>query len=147
MSKKDLYMAELIFNLGRFVEQPLGLGPEERLSQIPETCYISQHIKGDYTAMTGVYGSDDVLKSFAEKYSKMDLSSEPGLTGELIADFLNLHNGLFIVNLSESENIESTLTVPSFDPNAAPGDIFGELYSVSVEFPFGTLCFLLSESL
>ncbi len=145
MEKKDLYIAELLFNLGRFVEQPKSVNREETLEAVNNDCHIWQHIQGDYNALTGIYGSEDALCRFAEIYSKMDLSLEPGLAPELIADFLNLHNGLFTVNLSESENIESTLAVPVFNGTENLPKPLGSVHVIPVEFSFGKLSFFLCE--
>lgn len=145
MTKKSLYLAELIFNLNRFVDENITSRPTEIVDGIPENCHIAQGILGDYTAISALYAEPEVLTTFAAKYSKIELDHYDDIINELAADFLNLHNGLFLVNLSESENIESTLTPPVSDVNGEPIKPYSDTYVMPVDFKFGTVNFILSE--
>lgn len=146
MTRKSLYLAELVFNLNRFVDENITSRPTMIVDEIPESCFISQGIKGDYNALSAIYAEPEVLTSFAASYSKMELDHYDGIINELAADFLNLHNGLFLVNLSETENIESTLTPPVSDSGAGPLKLFSDTYIMPVDFRFGTVNFVLSEN-
>ena len=145
MTRKSLYLAELIFNLNRFVDDSITSRPTKIVSEIPPEAFISQSILGDYNAISAMYASPDVLTRFAAKYSKMELESYDDIINELAADFLNLHNGLFLVNLSETENVESTLTPPLSNDKGEPLKAFSDTYIMPVEFKFGTVNFVLSE--
>ncbi|MCR5025668.1 MAG: hypothetical protein K6A90_15265 [Lachnospiraceae bacterium] len=145
MTRKTLYLAELIFNLNRFVDDSITSKPTEIVHEIPPGVFISQGITGDYTALSALYAEPDVLTRFAAQYSKMELEGYDGIVNELAADFLNLHNGLFLVNLSETENVESTLTPPLSDDKDGPLKALSDTYIMPVEFKFGTVNFVLSE--
>ncbi len=145
MSRKSLYLSELIFNLNRFVDENITTRPAETVEKIPENCYISQGITGDYNALSALYAEPKVLTDFAASYSKMELDHYDDIIDELAADFLNLHNGLFLVNLSETENVESTLTPPVSNSGTGPLKSFSDTYVLPVEFKFGTVNFVLSE--
>ena len=145
MTRKSIYLAELIFNLNRFVDDNITSRPTEIVHEIPESCHIAQGITGDYNAISALYAEPEVLLTFAAKYSKMELDHYDDIINELAADFLNLHNGLFLVNLSESENIESTLTPPISDENGDPIKPYTDTYVMPVDFRFGTVNFILSE--
>ena len=145
MTRKSIYLAELIFNLNRFVDENITSRPTEIVSSIPEDCHIAQGITGDYNALSALYAEPEVLTIFAAKYSKMELVHYDDIINELAADFLNLHNGLFLVNLSESENIESTLTPPVSDKSGEPLKAYTVTYVMPVDFKFGTVNFILSE--
>lgn len=145
MTRKTLYLAELIFNLNRFVDDSITSRPTEIVNEIPPGVFISQGITGDYNALSALYADPDVLTRFAAQYSKMELEGYDGIVNELAADFLNLHNGLFLVNLSETENVESTLTPPLSDDTGGPLKALSDTYIMPVEFRFGTVNFVLSE--
>ena len=56
-------------------------------------------------------------------------------------DFLNLHNGLFCVNESNSNNVELTLEPPMIEES--PLLIFEESSAVMpIIYPFGTVNFI-----
>ncbi|MCR4590239.1 MAG: hypothetical protein K5668_05410 [Lachnospiraceae bacterium] len=145
MSRKSIYLAELIFNLNRFVDKDITSRPTEIVHEIPESCHIAQGITGDYNAVSALYAEPEVLTSFAAMYSKIELSNYEEIVNELAADFLNLHNGLFLVNLSEAENVESTLTPPVSDEKGDPIELYSDTYVMPVDFTFGTVNFILSE--
>ncbi len=145
MSRKSIYLAELIFNLNRFVDKNITSRPTEIVREIPKSCHIAQGIKGDYNALSALYAEPEVLTSFAAMYSKIELSNYEEIVNELAADFLNLHNGLFLVNLSEAENVESTLTPPITGENGEVIELLSDTYVMPVDFTFGTVNFILSE--
>ena len=145
MTRKSIYLAELIFNLNRFVDENITSKPTIIVDRIPEGCYITQQIVGDYNAVSALYADPKVLTKFAASYSKMELQNYDGIINELAADFLNLHNGLFLVNLSETENIESTLTPPVSNAMGDPVTSYSDTYIMPVDFNFGTVNFVLSE--
>ncbi len=144
MEQKDLYIAELIFNLSRFVQEETIPHPSMTVSAIPKECYLSQKIIGEYNAFTALYASEEVLCDFARAYSKFEIDGYDDLTREILVDFLNLHNGFFAVNLSDSQEIECTLMPPNTDPDAEL-DLNMHTYILPIEFDFGTVNFILSE--
>lgn len=144
MDQKDLYIAELAFNLSRFVQDETIPHPAFTVTNIPNECYLSQKIVGDYNACTALYAPDDVLCDFARAYSKFDLDGYDELTREILADFLNLNNGLFAVNLSDSQEIECTLLPPNTEPGITPA-LEALTYILPVKFTFGTVNFVFSE--
>ncbi len=148
MTKQSLYVAELVFNLNRFVDERIRSRPTTILDRIPDQCFIGQTITGDYQAITGIYAEKDVLTTFAVKYSKIELEKYDSIVPELAADFMNLHNGLFLVNLSDSEHVESSLLPPMMDPDkniSAPDHDPQTVYQMPVEFDFGVVNFILAE--
>jgi hypothetical protein len=60
-----------------------------------------------------------------------------------LEDFLNLHNGLFIVNMSNEKSIELTLDPPhqETDPVLSLSD---NSFVIPVIYPFGTVYLLLT---
>ncbi len=144
MSQKDVFFTELIANINRFVETEVEAQPIEVLSNLPKDCYISQNVIGDYCAFTAVYGDEKALCDFAIHYSKFDIDSFDDITKEVLADFLNLHNGLFTVNLSNEHGLECSLLPPCMSPDKL-SDYEGTMYRIPVQFEFGLINFVLSE--
>ncbi len=143
--RKDMYISELMCNLVRFVEDGATSSPVTVLDALPENCFLSQNIIGDYQAFTALYAEEEVLTKFAATYSKFDLDHYDSIVNELAADFMNLHNGLFIVNLSDTEDVESTLEPPVLEPPGEPFSMHENIYQLPVGFSFGTVNFILSE--
>lgn len=144
MERKDLYITELIFNLNRFVEEAVVSHHASVVDTLPDEHYLMQKIVGEYKALTGMYGKPEALMKFAAEYSKFEVTKYDDLCNELLSDFLNLHNGLFVVNLSDSENIESTLEPPLKDCSSSL-KLYTTTYIMPVDFSFGTVNFILSE--
>ena len=145
MQIEDLYYPALILNLNRFTGDSVSYHRAETLAAIPDSCYISQAITGDCEALTALYGSPENVAAFALAYSKMEPEEIEGAEGELAADFLNMHNGLFIVNLSDYGDTECSLGVPQFTPGGEALRPYDRIRSMQVDFSFGPLFFLLSE--
>ncbi|MCR4907480.1 MAG: hypothetical protein K5985_01530 [Lachnospiraceae bacterium] len=143
--RKEAYMSELIFNLNRFVEDSAASRKVKGVKTLPENCFLSQAITGDYQAFTALYAEDAVLTAFAAKYSKFELDHYDSIVNELAADFMNLHNGLFLVNLSDTEDVESTLEPPVLEPPEEPFTLHSKIWVLPVDFSFGTVNFVLSE--
>lgn len=143
MAQKDLFIAELVLNLSSQVQEDISPKPAYVADSLPDDCFISQEITGDYKAYTALFGDADVLKAFATAYAKFDVDEE--IKNEILADFLNLHNGHFAVSLSDTLSVECSLTVPVFTP---PGDrhLSEITYIIPIVFSFGTVNFVLSEA-
>jgi hypothetical protein len=59
-----------------------------------------------------------------------------------VEDFLNLHNGLFNVNVSNEYSLELELTPPSIEQNELL-TFEHEAYLLPIIYPFGTLHFII----
>ena len=143
--RRDLYFAELLFNVQRFVGRSAISKGMEASEGLPEGCFISQSMEGDFTALSAVTAPPEVLVRFAAEYAKMELTDYDETVFEIAADFLNMHNGLFLVNLSDSERSESKLLPPVMDPGGPPLLPLDVTHVLPVEFPFGMVHFILSE--
>ena len=56
-------------------------------------------------------------------------------------EFMNLNNGLFVVNISNERNTEIKLQPPVV---VRDGTIEGPVYRIAVVFPFGTVSFYIT---
>jgi len=61
---------------------------------------ISQHLTGDIMLTTGIMAEEDVVLELARRYSQENIEKADALAVDSVAEFLNVTNGLYIVNLS-----------------------------------------------
>ncbi len=107
---------------------------------------LSQLITGLPSAYSAVDADEATLIEFAEAYSKLGITEYDVLCKEAILDFLNVHNGLFIVDLSKSNICELNLSVPKqSDSYLCTSPATGHIIVIPVTFTFGTVKFLLCE--
>ena len=145
MANSDIYVAELTSNLRKFVDDSVTERPTYISPDIPSGCYISQNITGDYNAVSAIYGDKEALRQFSVNYAKMELEEYSEVVDELASDFLNLHNGLFVVRLSREFSTESSLDPPMFDPDKAVSAKNRTIHMIPYDFSFGSLVFVLIE--
>lgn len=137
------YISLLLKNLVRFIGPDFApLGAEDLLNKIAKNC-IGQELTGQIRAMTLVDADDDTLIKFASRFSGEDLTKNDDYTRDCISEFLNLHNGLFAVNVSNETGVELSLS-----PQQAYGDInlatVKNSHVIPICFSFGTIYFIIS---
>ena len=81
--------------------------------------------------------------SFASRYAGDEFRSFDEYVSASLEDFLNLHNGLFVVNVSNADSMELDLEPPSTLMNEvyAPE---GSTYLLPICYTFGTINFLIT---
>lgn len=108
--QKDLYIKyiELFFkNVIRFIgDDFIPLLPTE-LSEYDMNCNVQQQIVGKVNLLTEIEAVESSFMKFAARYANDDVNNmQEDSVQSIIGDFLNLHNGLFIVNLSSEDGLE-----------------------------------------
>ncbi|MBO4902611.1 MAG: hypothetical protein J5518_07450 [Lachnospiraceae bacterium] len=140
------YIKKLILDLVTYVNADISVGEIETVSEYYAKKELSQEITGVPSAYSAMDAAEDALISFAADYSKMEVNEYDILVREALLDFLNLHNGLFVVQLSKLNICELSLAVPK--QNGAflmTSPATGEITVIPVTFPYGTIRFLLCE--
>ncbi len=136
----ESYAVLLIRNLIRFVGDDFRLsGRLEKLPSLPDMEEITQNITGDLTGNTAIIGYKNFLNLFANRYACEALGGDDEYIVAALQDFLNLHNGLFSVNLSADHDLEVELA-PA-EVYAADIDNLAYQYILPIEFTFGTVYF------
>lgn len=140
------YIEKLVFDIVTYVDDSISVGRIEILDSYVGKNELSQEITGIPSAFSSVDGSSFALTSFAEKYSHLGITEFDVLAREAIVDFLNLHNGLFVVDLSRSNICELSLTAPKQSGNySIDNATYKSITVIPVIFSFGTIKFLLCE--
>lgn len=137
------YIFLLFKNLVRFIGDDFApLGAEELYDRISGSC-LGQEISGGVKAITLIDADDDTLIEFASRFSGEKLTENDDYTRDCINEFLNLHNGLFAVNLSNEKG---------FDIDLSPQIVYDDInlatiknsHVIPVCFSFGTINFIIS---
>ncbi len=141
------YIEKLVYNISMYVDPDISLGNIEILSDYSGKIELSQAITGVPSAYSCVEGKEDVLVAFAESYSHLGVKTFDVLAKEAILDFLNLHNGLFVVMLSKNNICELSLDAPKQNGNYSL-DLaqYKSITVIPVMFSYGTVKFFLCET-
>ena len=135
------YISLLFKTLTRFVSDEFT--PLEPIcgSDIDFDLMVTQYIKGAFSAYTAISFEPDAMSAFAAKYAKEDIS-DTEYAEAVASEFLNLHNGLFAVNVSTERNIELSLLPQVTEKNAwISTDNF--CIELPISFPFGVVRFVI----
>ena len=146
ISRDDLvvdYLQLLFNNLIRFIGDdftPLNLIQFNHYN--PMVC-ATQMITGNYNLGTAIDMSEEVAIEFASRYAGESFTQFDEYVSASLEDFLNLHNGLFIVNVSNSTDMELKLEPPVELGNEiyAPE---GSTYLLPLSYTFGTVNILVT---
>ena len=93
---------------------------------------------------TAVCCDTDVYIKFAERFSEEKLDTADDFVNATVGEFLNLHNGLFIVNQSNEFGKEMTLEPQEF-VYSTEVKYDKAAVDVPVAYSFGTVHFILSN--
>lgn len=139
LSRNGQMFVELLFNdFIRFIGDDFTLGGISEAKEIPVKCCVKQEIIGDYAIRTYISMEKDVAIAFASRYVKDTFNDYDEYVQASLEDFLNLQNGLFIVNVSNDSSTELTIGAPEH----ITGDTFSfenKAYHFPFMFPFGTV--------
>ena len=109
----DTMYLELLFNsFIRFVGDDYTPLSAEICDSFSADCMVRQDIKGSYAISTYIGMSQTTAINFASRYVKESFSVYDEYVQASLDDFLNLNNGLFLVNCSNDQALELTLTAP-----------------------------------
>lgn len=137
------YLHLLFNNLIRFIGDdftPLSPIPiEEYLI----SCGSSQEIKGEYSLKSAIDMDEQIAIAFASRYAGETLTTYDEYVSASMDDFLNLHNGLFLVNVSNTEALELELCPPVNMMNEAY-HTKGSSYLLPICYTFGTVNFVIT---
>lgn len=139
VEETNVMYLELMFNsLIRFVGEDFSPLTPMVLDEYPVTFGVSQAISSDREYLTHIDCDRDTAIAFASRYAKEEFSDFDEYVIAALEDFLNLHNGLFIVNVSNTLSKTISLAPPSITMD---GVISGPNKAVDfpVAYPFGTI--------
>lgn len=107
------YTVLMVKNIIRLLDEKPYIKKEKLPTKYIAECLVFQEIKGKYRIFTGIAGSKDVFIRLASNYAHERLTDLDELAKDAIAEFFNVNNGVFLVNLSK-QNIELNMNPQQF---------------------------------
>lgn len=141
MPKSDLNVMylQLMFNsLIRFIGEDFSPLTPMVIEEFPITFGVSQSITSDREFVTHIDCDRETAIAFASRYAKEEFYEFNEYIIAALEDFLNLHNGLFMVNVSNTVTKDMSLAPPEITEE---GILTGPNKCVDfpVAYPFGTI--------
>lgn len=141
------YIKKLIMDIILYVDSNISLGDIEFYDDYHLDHELSQNIVGVPSAYSAVDGNVKVLTAFAEAYSHLGIAEYDSTCKEVLLDFINLHNGLFVVDLSSNNIAELSLSVPKESEDLQlSSDLKGKITLIPINFSYGTINFILLKT-
>lgn len=138
------YLLLLFNNLIRFIGNdytPLNI---LKLSEIPTAHCVTQDMGCPIFHVSSALDTDEATAiAFASRYAHDEFSEFDEFVRASMEDFVNLHNGLFLVNMSNNYSIEMTLQPPIYSENKIL-ETSNTTYLFPILFPFGMINFICS---
>ena len=103
----------------RFMNAPAVVSIGEKLMEEGGTHIVSQRLLGALSFVSGIYAEDAVLLEIAKRYSHEEMEEVDELAEDSIAEFLNVVNGLFVVDLGKRD-LDIDLDTPRVEKNKRP---------------------------
>ena len=136
------YLSLLFNNLIRFIgEDFMPLNPILCREYVTNQCY-GQITNGQYSLTSYLDMDEDASVAFASRYTKEEFRECNEYVRASIEDFLNIHNGLFTVNISNEDSIELQLNPPVNLENTMISSTSNILH-LPIIYPFGRLNILI----
>lgn len=141
--EKD-YISLLFNNLIRFIGTDFIPKEAKILNDYSANTAFVQEIDGAFDAQTAITVTHDVATKIACRYAGEEISDDEYAMAT-VSEFLNLQNGLFAVNLSNSNNIEISLQPQEIVSNFKICDK-SRIICIPFEFSFGTINFIFAKN-
>lgn len=136
------YLELLFNNFIRFIGDDFSALPPDMCIEFPTDHCIKQSINGSYEIHSYLSMEEDTALAFAERYTGESYSEYNEYVRASIEDFLNLHNGLFIVNASNNQSNELTIGVPEAVTDSIL-NFENPTYHFPIYYPFGIVHFII----
>lgn len=138
-----MYMELLFNNLVRMVGDDFVPLTVETVDEYPTECCTSQGVYGNYSVVSYIDMCEETAIGFASRYIGDTFTEYNEYVKASMDDFLNLHNGLFIVNVSNENSDNLTLSAPqNYDNQLLTFD--ATTYHFTVLYSFGKVHLLLT---
>lgn len=108
-----MYIELLFNNFLRFIGEDFTPVSTENITEFPPECCVYQSVEGIYSAKSYISMDKATAIEFASRYVGDTFEEYDEYVQASLEDFLNLHNGLFIVNLSNDSSTELTISTPT----------------------------------
>lgn len=137
------YLTLLFNNLVRFIGDDFTLLSPSQFPEYPAMFCSSQNVHGDVDIFSALDMDEATAISFACRYAGEEFDELDEYVMASLDDFLNLHNGLYVVNMSNEKEMVYTLD-PPVNNNDSIISTNEMIYHIPIIYPFGTVNILFS---
>jgi CheY-specific phosphatase CheX len=138
-----MYLELLFNNLTRFIGEDFTPLTPIPCTEFPINYCVTQELHGKVNCVSRINMTEDVAVQFASRFVDEEFTAFDEYVQASLEDFLNLHNGLFSVNMSNEKSVELTLEPPI----ANEGEVLTlapSSFVLPVNYPFGVLQLIVS---
>lgn len=139
--KYGQYLSLFAKNMIRFIDDQVYLEVAALADPQPENWLVRQVIVGEAPLFTAIGADDEVFLHIASIYAEEDLTEVDEIAEDAVSEFLNLHNGIYLVNMS-NWGTELTMNPQEVMKNAT---VSGDVFHVSVNTSKGSFQLILSD--
>lgn len=137
------YLSLFVKNMVRFIDDQVYIEVNKQPFHLENKCFVHQEIFGDHSLATGIAADEKVFLKLASKYAEEVLEELDELANASVGEFLNLHNGIYLVNMS-NRDIKLNMKPQSTNDSASISKD-NDLYVVNVHTNFGSFHLLMSD--
>jgi len=135
------YLSLFIRNLFRFIDVDARVRKVIKSEQYEAKHIAKQEIIGDISLSTFIEAEENSFIKFASKFAEEELTEVDEMAQASVGEFLNLHNGIFLVNMS---NLGTPLEL---NPQEAYSSTkITNVYIIPVDLSFGSINLIIKES-
>lgn len=138
------YIDLLFKNIVRFIGDDFMPMNCERITEYSFVNAGVQHIKGEFSCTAAIDAEDKAYIEFGSRYAGEELTAVDEMADACAGEFLNLHNGLFAVNVSNDTGRELSLE-PQEVIRGEKITGMVDTYKIPLIFPFGTVTFIIGS--
>jgi len=146
LNQQDLlsdYILLFFNNLIRFIGDDFTPLTVLSLEEYPTSSATCQEITGTFALKTILDGNKETMTQFASRYAKDSFQTYDEFVEASVDEFFNLHNGLFLVNISNSKGIELDLLPPTRHDNELI-NTGSQSFVIPIMYTFGTIHVVIS---
>ncbi|MFG6382972.1 MAG: chemotaxis protein CheX [Lachnospiraceae bacterium] len=137
------YLTLLFNNLVRFIGEDFTPLNVMTLPEVPTNFCVSQVVDGTFAFLSALDMDHETALAFASRYVDEEFEEFDEYVSASMEDFLNLHNGLFSVNMSNDYTLELHLQPPTIHENTILSTD-SPAYLLPIIYSFGTINFIFS---
>lgn len=136
------YVELLLNNLIRFLGDDFTLMLTNKVEETQtKKLLFMQKVLGPFSTTSTLTLDENAMIEFACRYADEKFTEINEYVEASVCDFLNLHNGLFAVNISQEYDIELNLTPPEIIEKSNSVENEEMEYTISICYPFGNMIF------
>lgn len=138
------YFSLLVKNLIRFIDGGINPGSAILIDTYRNDWISHQQIKGEINLFTCIAANKEVFTYLGSKYANEEFNTTDELTQASVGELLNMQNGLFLVNMSDS-GVELDMEPQLVESNKTLSGM-KSAYCIPINMPFGKFDFIISEA-